>query len=163
MKKFLVLFLTIAIALTLSACTVFEEVFNPIKLHDTKKCQESTIKTSVSTYVITPVGFDLEELNKRGYKMSIEVTYDVYYTKDWNSFFDIGYLGAPKYEVSILNDDLVGNMDYNVVAPSKSEKRTITYITDAVNLSGSKINTVFYQCRAFCDSFYNSDIFPVSK
>lgn len=31
------------------------------------------------------------------------------------------------------------------------------------NLSESKINTVFYQCRAFCDSFYNSDIFPVSK
>ncbi len=31
------------------------------------------------------------------------------------------------------------------------------------NLTESKINTVFYQCRAFCDSFYNSDIFPVSE
>lgn len=31
------------------------------------------------------------------------------------------------------------------------------------DLSENKINTVFYQCRAFCDSFYNSDIFPVSK
>lgn len=31
------------------------------------------------------------------------------------------------------------------------------------NLSENKINTVLYQCRAFCDSFYNSDIFPVSK
>lgn len=31
------------------------------------------------------------------------------------------------------------------------------------NLSENKINTVFYQCRAFCDSFYASDIFPVSK
>ena len=31
------------------------------------------------------------------------------------------------------------------------------------NLKENKINTVFYQCRAFCDSFYNSDIFPVSK
>lgn len=30
-------------------------------------------------------------------------------------------------------------------------------------LKTNKINTVFYQCRAFCDSFYNSDIFPVSK
>lgn len=30
-------------------------------------------------------------------------------------------------------------------------------------LKENKINTVFYQCRAFCDSFYNSDIFPVSK
>ncbi len=31
------------------------------------------------------------------------------------------------------------------------------------NLNENKINTVFYQCRAFCDSFYKSDIFPVSK
>ncbi len=31
------------------------------------------------------------------------------------------------------------------------------------NLLQNKINTVFYQCRAFCDSFYYSDIFPVSK
>lgn len=31
------------------------------------------------------------------------------------------------------------------------------------NLERGKINTVFYQCRAFCDSFYESEIFPVSK
>lgn len=31
------------------------------------------------------------------------------------------------------------------------------------NLVENKINTVFYQCRAFCDSFYKSDIFPASK
>lgn len=31
------------------------------------------------------------------------------------------------------------------------------------NLKANKINTVFYQCRAFCDSLYNSEIFPASK
>ena len=31
------------------------------------------------------------------------------------------------------------------------------------NLKANKINTVFYQCRAFCDSLYDSDIFPASK
>ena len=31
------------------------------------------------------------------------------------------------------------------------------------NLKANKINTVFYQCRAFCDSFYQSEVFPVSK
>lgn len=30
-------------------------------------------------------------------------------------------------------------------------------------LANSKINTVFYQVRAFCDALYESDIFPVSK
>lgn len=31
------------------------------------------------------------------------------------------------------------------------------------NLKQGKINTVFYQCRAFCDSLYNSELFPVSR
>ncbi len=31
------------------------------------------------------------------------------------------------------------------------------------NLTENKINTIFYQCRAFCDSLYKSDIFPASK
>ena len=30
------------------------------------------------------------------------------------------------------------------------------------NLTKNKINTVFYQCRAFCDSLYKSEIFPAS-
>ncbi|MBE6800799.1 MAG: hypothetical protein E7529_06305 [Ruminococcaceae bacterium] len=30
-------------------------------------------------------------------------------------------------------------------------------------LKENEINTVFYQCRAFCDSFYESEIFPASK
>ncbi len=31
------------------------------------------------------------------------------------------------------------------------------------NLKKIKINTVFYQARAFCDAFYRSEIFPVSE
>lgn len=31
------------------------------------------------------------------------------------------------------------------------------------NLIDGKINTAFYQARAFCDAFYESDIFPASK
>lgn len=35
--------------------------------------------------------------------------------------------------------------------------------TVLTKLKENKINTVFYQCRAFCDSFYASEIFPASK
>ena len=46
----------------------------------------------------------------------------------------------------------------------KSEAEYRKSIEDVFkNLKENRINTVFYQCRAFCDSFYKSDIFPVSK
>ena len=75
--------------------------------------------------------------------MKITVTYDVYYEKDWDMPWDLGYLGAPKFEVCILDDDLVGCMDSDIVAPSSSSTRTITYTTNVVNLIGSKIYLTF--------------------
>ncbi len=46
----------------------------------------------------------------------------------------------------------------------KSEAEYRESLEDLFNtLKENKINTIFYQCRAFCDSFYQSDIFPVSK
>ena len=46
----------------------------------------------------------------------------------------------------------------------KSEVEFKENIDKVLNdLKENKINTVFYQCRAFCDSFYKSEIFPVSK
>ena len=146
MKKFLVLLLTIVLTLSLSACYAVEEVedvIDPIKLSDAKRCADCTIATSASTYVITPSGFDLEKLNKRGYKMRITVTYTVSYTKTWDVLWDIGYLGAPKYEVCILDDDLVGKLDADITAPSSSKTRSIYYSTDVVNLIGSKIYLTF--------------------
>lgn len=151
MKKFLTIILSITfIFTTLFACTpttkegsIIQEVLSPLKLDDSRHCTNTTIKASASTYVITPAGFDLEELNKRNYKMRINVTYDVYYTKDWDVLWDIGYLGAPKYEVFILDDDLIGKIDENITAPSNSKTKTITYSTDIVNLIGSKIYLTF--------------------
>ena len=114
MKKCLKLLLIVLIVLSASGCSVIDDL-KPIKLQDTITCENTTIKTSLASCIITPPGFDLEELNKRDYKMSITVTYDVYYTKDWDVLFDIGYLGAPKYEVAIFDDDLIGEMDQNVL------------------------------------------------
>ena len=51
----------------------------------------------------------------------------------------------------------------SLVKGKSAEEYRETLETVFKNLTGNKINTVFYQCRAFCDSFYASDIFPVSK
>ena len=51
----------------------------------------------------------------------------------------------------------------NLVKGKNEEEYRESLETVFGNLSENKINTVFYQCRAFCDSFYNSDIFPASK
>ncbi len=151
MKKFLVLLLVILLSLSLlTACG--DAGYNGggtgnngigLKLNDTIYCQGAKVEASLVSYVITPAGFDFEELNKRGYKMEIYVTYEVKYTKTWNVLWDIGYLGAPKYEVFILDDDLVGKTEKDIVAPSTYQERSIVYRTNVVNLIGSKVYLTF--------------------
>ena len=147
MKKFLSLTLitiiTLFSTLCFSACESIDDAFTPLKLTDEKKYVNATIDASATTYVITPAEFDLEALNKQGYKMTIRVTYDVYYKKSWDVLWDIGYLGAPKYEVYILDDSLIGKCQEDITAPSKNTTKTISYTTDIVNLIGSKIFLIF--------------------
>ena len=160
MKKFLMLLLltnVLFISLTFfSGCDATQNtsnknnsnndyinISNNIKLNDYINCTNTTIKASSSTYIITPAGFDFNTLNLGGYKMSIKVTYDVYYSKDWNVLWDIGYLGAPKYEVFILDNDLIGKSNENIVAPEQSTARNITYTTDVINLINSKLTLTF--------------------
>ncbi len=139
--------LSLFFCFSLTACNTTNgsilENLSPLKLTDQTYYQSTTINCSMTTYLITPAGFDFEELNKRGYKMRIDVSYDVNYTKNWDVIFDIGYLGAPKFEVIILNGGLTGQMHSDIKASSKVKSRTISYDTDVVNLIGSKVYLTF--------------------
>lgn len=54
--------------------------------------------------------------------------------------------------------------EIGALVKDKSKNEYIESLETVFNdLKKNKINTVFYQCRAFCDSFYQSEIFPVSK
>lgn len=54
--------------------------------------------------------------------------------------------------------------EINCLINGKSESEYTQEITQLFErLVKSKINTVFYQVRAFCDALYKSDIFPASK
>ncbi len=121
---------------------------NKLKLEDTKLLSNASIKFMDDDYnsevfwYITPSGFDYEELNSKGYKMEITVSYEVYYVKDTGFFGDIGYLGSPRYEAYILNDENVGTIKEDLDTLKESIRRTITYRTDIINLINEKIRFV---------------------
>lgn len=92
-----------------------------LKLKDQVKCEDTSIKFEKSYYYVTPEGFDLERLEELGYNLTVTVEYDVYYVKTYDVAFDIGYLGSPKYEVSLSNSEGVGLFRKN----QKTTKKTV--------------------------------------
>lgn len=121
---------------------------NPLtlKLKDTKRCENCSIKFSSSTsmsasYYITPENFEWDKLEEKGYKMKITVTYDVYYDKDWNLGF--GYAGSPKYEISVINSDGMGKIDSDMSTKLTSQTRTISFSSKIVDLKGTKLILTF--------------------
>ena len=119
-----------------------------IKTKGTLKCQNTKLKnwdnySSIQMYSITPNGFDLDELQKNGYYMKITATYNVYYRKDYDVLFDIGYFGAPKYETSISNSDLWGTYETDIKAPSSETKRTISLTASLADIKNNRIILTF--------------------
>lgn len=86
-------------------------------------------------YGIDLSAINLEKLAKKGYGISFTVSYDVYYKKDYN--LPIGYNGSPKYEVSILKNDLTALVDKNL-----STTKTSTYKTNTFNTTISEVLNV---------------------
>ncbi len=97
--------------------------------------------TSV-TYLITPSGFDLDELNIQGYKMQISIIYDVNYKKD-TLLPDFLYAGSPKYELTILTNDLIGYYEKDLTTTSKAKNKYFIYDFEIVNIKNSKITLTF--------------------
>lgn len=135
MKKILILVMLIVSTLSLTSCNEeVEDVFvvvENLKLTDTVKCKECNIKfldsnhSPSASYYITPNGFEMDKLEERGYYMEIEVTYNVYYKKDYDVLWDIGYAGSPKYEISILNSDGMGQMESNLTTKTSKVSRSL--------------------------------------
>ena len=115
-----------------------------LRTSDTMKCTDASIKcwndmSSGYTYTITPPRFDLNTLASEGYIIEITVKYDVYYKKDYDVPWDVGYMGAPKYEIYIYNDSSCVAANENLTTSTSSKTRTITYKTTVSNLKNSKI------------------------
>ena len=119
-----------------------------VKLADTQHLQSSVIKCwsgneSSAIYYITPSGFELEKLATLDYSMQIEVSYNVHYEKDYNVPLDIGYAGAPKYEIYVINSDRLGVAEEDVKTELTKVSKTITYTSNVVDLINQRITLEF--------------------
>ena len=147
MKKTFSIILILTLVFTFVACSGANPLDTvTLKLEDTQKCEDCSIKFSPSTnmsasYYITPEGFEWDKLEKKGYKMKITVTYDVYYKKDWGLVF--GYAGSPKYEVSVFNSDGMGKIDDNMPTETTSQTRTLSFSSRIVDLRDTKLVLTF--------------------
>lgn len=148
MKKATVLILVLTVLFLLVSCGAGQNSIDSLtlKLEDTQRCKDCSIKFSSSTnmsasYYITPEGFEWDKLEERGYKMRITVSYDVYYTKDWGLGF--GYAGSPKYEVSVVNSDGMGKIDDNMPTETTSQTRTLSFTSKIVDLKNTRLVLTF--------------------
>lgn len=69
---------------------------------------------------------DLERLHELGYKIKINISYEVKYIKEYDVAFDIGYMGAPLYEVSIYRKDKVGDYFKDIKTTKTQTQETLT-------------------------------------
>ena len=120
-----------------------------LKVSDTVKCVDTKIKmgfndNSSTTYAITPSGFDLQELARRGYKIRISVTFDYCYCKQYDVWLDIGYAGPPKFEVFILNSEGIGEIETDIPASKITKTKTIEYVNDISDIINEKLTLTFY-------------------
>ncbi len=119
-----------------------------LKISDYSLYEESHIKdwsgfSPSAKYYITPDGFDLDRLSELNYRMNITVNYEVYYRKDYDALFDIGYAGAPKYEVYVYNSQNLGVAKENLSTTTSTSKRSITYTANMADLKNEHITLKF--------------------
>ena len=112
-------------------------------------CKDASLKLDTSfentaIYKITPNGFDMNRLKELGYKMKITVTYDVYYRKDYDVLFDIGYFGAPKYEATLLDSKLLGDSQLNVKATESTKTKTLSYSGTIADIEKETFTLTFH-------------------
>ena len=114
-----------------------------LKIADDGKLADAKVKfwannNFSASYSVTPAGFDLDKLDKKGYHFKITVTYDVYYEKDYDVPYDIGYLGAPKYEAYILNSKGAGYGEDDQTTTTTSQTRTLEFVAKISDLKDEK-------------------------
>lgn len=134
-----------------------------LKIKNQSKCKNATIKNldnnlnSTAIYMISPNSFDMEELAKQGYNMTITITYSVYYKKDYDAPFDIGYFGGPKYDVYIYNSQKQGVSDEDIKPSTTPRERTIE-ITSTISDFKNNSWTLEFTTENLQNKIYFEDI-----
>ena len=111
------------------------------------ECSDAAVQFSydnsysyAASYLATPKSLDLEALAAQGYYIKIEASYNVYYEKDFESPFDIGYLGAPDHDVCIADIYDKGTYVKDTATSTTATAETISHVVSAEELS----HTAYY-------------------
>ena len=95
------------------------------------------------SYSLTPEGFNMDRLAELGYRIRITVSYEVYYRKDYNSPFDIGYFGAPEFETYIKNETTTVAEHEKQTAKKQAVQKEISYSAKIAEVKDRKITLTF--------------------
>ena len=112
-------------------------------------CENTSIKmwsdgrNSSASWVVTPLGFQYDRLAELGYAIKATVTYDVFYKKDYDVLWDIGYMGAPKYEAFFVGTKLDGDFVMDQSTPKSSTTRTLSFTVPAERMKDEAITLTF--------------------
>lgn len=112
-------------------------------------CEDIKLKSldsdyyNATYYSLSPSGFDFQELEKRGYNISIEVQYNVRYKKDYAIPLDIGYFGSPKYKVGIINDDNAGVWKSDLGTTQSATTRSVSRKMSVASFNKNRIRLYF--------------------
>lgn len=151
MKKWMLVSCLGVLTSALSSCTIkdldvkhdadasYSGIVEQVKVSDKHKLVDATVTGGdYYSYSITPTGFDYDELNRRNFRyMMITVRYYVSYKRTFTGW-DIFYKGAPKYDISIKNDDEIGNIMTGLEIKNNNEK-TISYQGNLSEIRTEKI------------------------
>ncbi len=131
-----------------------------LKVGETERLDNFSLKLdsefkNIKRFELSVSDYELDRLEGLDLSLLVTVEYDVRYVKEYNVFWDIGYLGAPKYRVSFINSDfdVVVNTDTASNTELEHRRYTVTltpeqirqndfyliFITDTVQ------NTIYYE------------------
>lgn len=91
-------------------------------------------------YNIIPPQMDIQALANQGYSIQIDVTYEVYYVKDYNVALDLGYMGAPDHDVLIVDPYDDGEIRENIPTTKEPQTNCVSTVISAADL----LNRSFY-------------------
>ena len=143
-----------------SSCSVLYDFSQPVttnfKLYagfvlsnKTISCKDIKIKAlsksqdNDKSFNLSLASFDYNYLEKNSMGLKFTITYDVKYTKDYDVLWDIGYAGAPKYELSLINSSLVGYFETNLTTTTIKKGKKYSYTTPLSFSKDSEITLIF--------------------
>ena len=89
-------------------------------------------------YSVIPENLDLTKLVSQGYYVKLDVTYEVYYEKDFDNPFDFGYFGAPDHDALLVDGEMRGVLNKDLPTLTVPTEESLTMVISAGELASGR-------------------------